>query len=67
MIASYDLAKETLYLAKKEDMINGDFVFILFELNQASVARAMEHNFFWFYHRQFLTPFRLVSIFLLYY
>ena len=50
MIASYEYALETLYLAKGEDMINGEFVFIIFELNQLKVTRATQLNFWWFYH-----------------
>ena len=50
MIASYDYALETLYLAKGEGMINGDFAFIVFQLNQLRVTVANQQSFWWFYH-----------------
>lgn len=49
VIASYDYALETLYLARGEGMINGDFAFIVFELNQLRVTLAEKQNFRWFY------------------
>ena len=50
VIASYDYALETLYLAKGEGMINGDFAFIVFELNQLRVTLAKKQNFRWFFY-----------------
>ena len=48
VIGSYIIGLETLYLAKQEGMINGEFVFILFELNQAFVERYTKLPFMWF-------------------
>ena len=50
VIASYAYGLETLYLAKQEGMINGEFAFIVFQLNQLEVTRAKEKDFWWFYH-----------------
>ena len=59
VITSYDFAMETLYLAKKEGMINGEFAFILFELSQSKVARAKDNHWFWYYP-SLIVPKRLV-------
>lgn len=48
VISAYTIAMETLYLAKKEGMINGEFAFILFELDQLTVSRNNNLKFFWF-------------------
>ena len=48
VVASHEVGLETLYLAKQEGMINGDFAFILFELNQGFVNRRMNLQFLWF-------------------
>ena len=61
VIASYEYALETLYLAKGEGMINGEFAFIIFQLNQLEVTRAKKLNFWWFYHT-LLAHKRLVGI-----
>lgn len=50
VIGDWTVSLETLYLAKQEGMINGDFVFILFELNQGDVHRRKGLPFFWFYN-----------------
>lgn len=50
VIASYAYGLETLYLARGEGMVNGEFSFIVFQLNQLEVTRAQEQNFWWFYH-----------------
>lgn len=50
VIASYDYALETLYLAKGEGMINGEFAFVIFQLDQLMVTLAKKQNFWWFYH-----------------
>ena len=49
VIASYDYALETLYLAKGEGMINGEFAFVIFHLDQLKVTLANKKNFWWFY------------------
>ena len=50
VVASHEVGLETLYLAKQEGMINGEFAFILFELNQGFVSRRSELPFLWFTH-----------------
>ena len=71
VIGSYEIGLETLYLAKQEGMINGDFVFILFELNQATVDRKSKYPFLWFfnYHigpeHRFVTNFKFYKMYLL--
>ncbi|XP_068761985.1 atrial natriuretic peptide receptor 1-like [Montipora capricornis] len=50
VVASYEVGLETLYLAKQEGMINGDYAFILFELNQGYVVRKNNVPFLWFKH-----------------
>ncbi|CAH3039755.1 unnamed protein product [Pocillopora meandrina] len=48
VIGSYTISLETLYLAKQQEMINGDYAFILFELDQLTVKRNNKLKFFWF-------------------
>ena len=50
VIASYDYALETLYLAKGEGMINGEFAFVIFQLDQLKVTHIQEMglSFWWF-------------------
>ena len=49
VIASYNMGLETLYLASQEGMIDdGDFVFILFELDQLNVDRKAKLPYRWF-------------------
>lgn len=50
VVASHEVGLETLYLAKQEGMINGEFAFILFELNQGFVSRRSMLPFLWFTH-----------------
>ncbi|XP_015762338.1 PREDICTED: speract receptor-like [Acropora digitifera] len=50
VVASHEVGLETLYLAKQEEMINGEFAFILFELNQGFVSRKSSLPFLWFQH-----------------
>ena len=59
VVASYEVGLETLYLAKQEGMINGDYAFILFELNQGYVDRKKNVPFLWFKH-VFLNRYRFV-------
>ena len=51
VIGSYEIGLETLYLAKQEGMINGDYAFMLFELDQLIVDRNNKFSFFWHFHR----------------
>lgn len=60
VIGDWTVGLETLYLAKQEGMINGDFVFILFELNQGLVHRRKKVSFLWFYN-YFLNKHRFVT------
>ena len=60
VIASYDYALETLYLAKGEGMINGEFAFVIFQLDQLQVTYAQNMSFRWFF--QTLVLKRLVRI-----
>ena len=48
VIGSYTIGLETLYLAKQQGMIDGDYAFILFELDQLAVKRNNKLKFFWF-------------------
>ena len=60
VIASYDYALETLYLANGEGMINGEFAFVAFQLNQLRALSVKRQKFRWFL--QTLVYTRLVRI-----
>lgn len=42
------MAREGIYIAAQENMINGDYVFITFELDQVYVAKRSRLKFLWF-------------------
>ena len=52
VIGDYVIGLETLYLAKREGMINGKFAFIIFRLNHNFVRKSTTPGleFFWFFN-----------------
>lgn len=48
-VADFYIAREGMLHAYDEDMINGDFVFIIFELDQTQVSLYTEQPFKWFF------------------
>ncbi|XP_048576040.1 atrial natriuretic peptide receptor 1-like isoform X3 [Nematostella vectensis] len=47
-ISSWAIAREGIYVATQENMVSGDYIFIMFELNQQTVKKKMNLPFLWF-------------------
>lgn len=51
MMTSYQMALEGLYLAKQQGLINGEYVFIIFELDVVLAGHQAKHNIKYYFLR----------------